>query len=447
MKAVLTVFTLIVFLASQGLAQSDLKERLEKSTDPIELLDIAAQATKKRQRKLAEEAYEKVLKYDPQNPEAHKGLGHVQAENGEWMTKKDYRKWLREMKKAGKDPAEMKKEEGDGKANITPVPDIDIDGAVEKYSKADEKEASEIYDDLGIEISAMSSENFFICAQWEEQQLRENLKFCEGIIASLREQFAVPEKEKLFSGRCRYYIYPDKQNFIDGFPHLQRKLGQAFPGLMNPSTKNLMVATGRFTLAHSRDPKFSSLSGGFIDIPPKGYFAHVVGKTFVEYLGGPLALPDGTLEWLEEGFAIWTSLRFFGDNLLTSITASEYANTGRADKNKDNAYKLLCLEMIRGGSDKPMKTFYQLSHTKLNDLDFRDLARCWSLVHWLTSAHQEKFIAFIRDLRKIEKAESDRDDTEAFRRLMERKVKKVFGWSLEQLDEEWKQWVLANYSV
>jgi hypothetical protein len=93
-----------------------------------------------------------------------------------------------------------------------------------------------------------------------------------------------------------------------------------------------------------------------------------------------------------------------------------------------NEWKQLVKSQVVGMGDKSL---IALSRNGLNELDFRDLAKCWSLMEWLIAKRREKFVALVDKL----KVKTD------FRKAVE----DVFGITAEQLDKEWRDYVRNTY--
>jgi hypothetical protein len=83
---------------------------------------------------------------------------------------------------------------------------------------------------------------------------------------------------------------------------------------------------------------------------------------------------------------------------------------------------------VNGMSDKSL---YKLSRMGLNELDFRDLAKCWSFVEWCVNKRQKEFVKLIGELKKKKE----------FGKAME----KAFGKSWEHVQKEWRDYVRSNY--
>ena len=62
-------------------------------------------------------------------------------------------------------------------------------------------------------------------------------------------------------------------------------------------------------------------------------------------------------------------------------------------------------------------------------LDYEHLMKAWSLLTFLVDEHEEKFVKWVRNMRKMQWEEA---------------LYEAYGWTNEQLDQEWGIWVKAN---
>ena len=90
----------------------------------------------------------------------------------------------------------------------------------------------------------------------------------------------------------------------------------------------------------------------------------------------------------------------------------------------------MCHDIISGATETT-HPFGEIFRKKLNDLDYADLAKSWSLVDFLMTEHRDTFPTYIQKVRGYP------DDEAAFR--------DIFGWSLNDLEGKWKDYVLKNY--
>jgi hypothetical protein len=71
--------------------------------------------------------------------------------------------------------------------------------------------------------------------------------------------------------------------------------------------------------------------------------------------------------------------------------------------------------------------------TNFAELDGAETVKAWSIVDFLLTEHREKFIEFCQDLRGA------KDNGEE-------SLRKVWGWSLEDLDSRWRAFAKTAYA-
>jgi hypothetical protein len=124
-------------------------------------------------------------------------------------------------------------------------------------------------------------------------------------------------------------------------------------------------------------------------------------------------------------------VRFVGANRVYCVSDTRYVGkTGMADKDLDTSYKLVCLEIAQGEEDKA-KDFASLIKTEQNALNYLDLAKSWSFCDWMMRAeNRPKFLAVMAGMRYSS---------------FQTSVKNNLGWSLSDLESEWKKFVIGEY--
>ena len=106
--------------------------------------------------------------------------------------------------------------------------------------------------------------------------------------------------------------------------------------------------------------------------------------------------------------------------------------TGGTKGSKDpKDWPYMMREFVKGGKDPDINGVIKC--TNIAELDGPETIKAWSIVDFLLTEHREKFIEFCADLR----TQTD-TGTESF--------KKVFGWSLEDLDAKWRAYAKSAYA-
>jgi len=124
------------------------------------------------------------------------------------------------------------------------------------------------------------------------------------------------------------------------------------------------------------------------EVDHKSYVLHQLGQVYIQ------CLSNGSDPWLSEGFAIYTAVRWAGNNSTYCNNVSSYSgNVGKAQKGEDTSFGLICKEIAQDKSDTPIDS---LQKKKLNQLDDRDLAKSFSLVKMFIEKEPDRGLSFLR---------------------------------------------------
>jgi hypothetical protein len=80
-----------------------------------------------------------------------------------------------------------------------------------------------------------------------------------------------------------------------------------------------------------------------------------------------------------------------------------------------------------------------LKRTNFGEFDGADAVKSWSMVEFLLAQHREKFIEFLMALKE------SNDGKPAEGLIVESALKKTWGWTINDLDYRWKQYVKVAY--
>jgi hypothetical protein len=445
---------LVALALASGAAAQDTKQQYEKKlaeidqSDVAQLLDLAEWAAQNRLKKSAAELYEKVIKLDAENEEARNALGHKKAD-GRWMNPTEYKAWLKAGGNKKKPATEQPAPEAAPAASssklkaVLKLTPVDMGPLTKGLEKEIGEEGKALGEQLGVDIGVGASTHFALRIQGEQKLADEQLAYCEQIYAALIQTFGLPPEKSLWNGPANVYLFSDEANFLDAFAFIDRKWAKLY-SFEEEEEKKRLRSGGRFVRVHSRNPaKYASLNAGFLDIPWQAFYSNTIGMLVSANFAGPHVVSDRYTNWLDEGLAIWSAMTYHGENLLYRVTNAKYdGKSAIANKNADAAYKLVCKEMATGVLEQ--KPFAQLANTELNDLDYKDLAKCWSVTSFLIELHLDKYVEVQREMRKVHIVDDEKPEL-AVRRHVERVIQKVFGWSLEQFDAEWMKYVKARY--
>lgn len=400
-------------------------------TDPLALIDLAEWCDENRLGRESRKVYREVLKVDTENEIARRELGYVKS-NGEWVTKKELadaeRRREQEERKSKAKEKGGKPRSADGTASgknpLDSVGDVsqevsDFLAPIQANTDADAKIADELFDFFGQKFSVATSEHFSLRAQMPMEEVHRHLALAERLFVTCNKLFDLEPGFRHWQGQYLMFHVKQKGTYNDLIEWLDKHV----------------------TEFDAEQKKFFKDGGGLIDtvpnplgarvegsLPYERGIAHWVGQTYIDWLAFAAAPP-----WLSEGFAAYTAVNEFGANEIYCSTNTKYANNVEmADKNKDSAYKLICLDLVAGALDDP-HVFADMAAKSLNQLDYADLAKGWSLCDFFMREHPADFKKFVQNLR--------RHNGDSLLCL-----KETLGWTAEDLDSNWKEYVNANYS-
>jgi len=399
--------------------------------DALALMDLADWCLENRLSRESRKVYRRVIQVEPENETARRALGFVLVD-GTWITKQELAEAERlrkeEARKAALE-ARKKKSGADRKeGGADPLAEVgDVSGDVAEYLKsietnsdADAQVSRELDDFFGQRFSVATSAHFSLRAQLPPSEVVDHLKLAERLLVTCNKLFGLEPGNCWWQQKGPYLFFHVKQKgtFIDLIDWIDKNISD-----LDPESKKFFKDNSGMISAWPR-PISARLESG----NPLGHsIAHWVGQTWIVWFTGGHAR-----DWLKEGFAEYTSINEFGVNTSYCVSQTKYENEVEiADKDSDGAYQLVCFDIIEGRTDKP-HPFSELIKKDTNSLDFADLAKSWSLVEFLMKEHPAEFKQYAQSLRGY------KDEEEC--------LKKVFGWSGEELDDLWEEYVKNNYS-
>ena len=135
--------------------------------------------------------------------------------------------------------------------------------------------------------------------------------------------------------------------------------------------------------------------------------------------------------WLIEGLGTYQEISALGHCDTYCITEGGYDMQEGETSNKWAGmarWKEVVKMQVTGMSDK---SFHKLARSTLNELDFRDLAKCWSFIEWCVNRHRKEFVKLVSNLKKKQK--------------FEKAMENAFGKAHEHVEKEWRDYVRSTY--
>lgn len=167
------------------------------------------------------------------------------------------------------------------------------------------------------------------------------------------------------------------------------------------------------------------------------YFSAVIDYAMSSYLHGDLVAYHQPVAWLHLQTLLYVCKAVFGHGL---VVLSDATSTQDVNSRVTRGYELLpnwhktMREMAWLGDDPPIKASIG---EPINSMRWRSRLKGWSLFDFLMTEHQGKLSEFFRQCDYQVRDPKDPTGEKTFR--------KVFGWSYEELEERWRQFVLENY--
>lgn len=416
--------------------------------------ELALFAREHKLRKEERELYDEILAIDPQHAGANEAVGNVEYD-GEWMTPAEAEKrkssdheqamrdkglvlhegqWVTPEDKANLEKGLVKH---DGRW-MTPDEVKRAQGFVkvgDRWVKREEVEKERLkglYGGwMGIEVNVVTSPHVAAVGPYTVEELKSLCDAAEETYAQFVKIFGDAGATELVGGaevdsdQTRMVVVYAKraieyQKVVDG-------MQERYPQDMPADRVKLMKRQKGFYVVYPS----VAIVGYQMPNPFEQVRASVVHKTSHALLMRLNYTADFYPWWLIEGLGTYQEIAILGKCDTYCVTAGGYASPEDDAKQKwagANEFKSLVKTQVMGLSDKDL---ILLSKSGLNELDFRDLAKCWSLVEWLTSKHRKEFLDLVDNLKaKMEFADA---------------VERAFGMPPEKLDKEWHDYVRANY--
>jgi len=95
---------------------------------------------------------------------------------------------------------------------------------------------------------------------------------------------------------------------------------------------------------------------------------------------------------------------------------------------------------VRENKDPDMTAI--MKRTNFGEFDGADAVKSWSMVEYLLSQHRDKFVEFLMAIRELTDSKEGKVPEGG---LVEAALKKVWGWTIADLDYRWKQYVKVAY--
>ncbi len=408
-------------------------------------VELALWAKTNKLKRESQELFEYILVLDPDHALSRRELGHVKY-NGDWITKEEHERiqeaeWKAKgyVKKGGRwVPADEVTPEPRGRRGATGSSEAsgaaagaksapDASGLAGRVGPGDDwlvpngeiakAGMAEIEDAIGVTPIAVSTKHFVFISLLPEEQTRELAALAETTIRWVFEFLEDNPDIRPWVGQGRYYLFDQANNYEDFITYVVPK----------------HIEDKRFLLFLQRsqsEGKSMGLSARTEGIPfaadfdqaktPWANLIHAKVSTFcLENYSGRVPA------WLRCGWAAFAEFQFTGASRVRALTNATYG--GRADLADKASDSKFWQELLADAVEHEEDThFLEFKNRKLNQLDYMDLSKSWSLITWMVESRKEAFVNFCRGLRQ-------KNPDDAFRDAL--------GQDYDGVDAAWREWM------
>jgi tetratricopeptide (TPR) repeat protein len=264
---------------------------------------------------------------------------------------------------------------------------------------------------LGLRLKKAESGHFRIETVLTGAELKRYIKECETTYAYFLRDFGRSPTKEVWPGRkARFLVLattPQWHKYVDVFGTSDKEF-----------TKTMKGSTNRPGISGAQYQGAEGSVEGTVDM--------LVHRTAHFLVFHELGLQQC---WIQEGFAYYYTLKVLNSTNTHCVARDPYSNV-RNDKGwgDSNNWKDLIKAAVRDGEDFDLR---QLLGLKITGMKQPQAVKAWSVITWFFDHQKEAFMKWL--------------DLVAGSMNQEKAFKECFGKSLEELDKEWREYVLENY--
>lgn len=259
-----------------------------------------------------------------------------------------------------------------------------------------------------------TSPHFRIITMFEKDEAQSLLELAEEIHQDFTELIEEPEGRRYWNLTGDFFILGNKEQYVQ------------FIDRVMPIYTNSKQALDFFRKGGGANISMAPVSARYRENSPlRNAMSNVAARWLLRnYVGPRRDLPA----FLVEGFAEYVEYKYEKSCRIFFVTPKQYGgDTKAAEKNSDSStWPETIRTSVIEGTHYP---FSKLKHVMTNELDFEHLMKAWSLLTFLVDEHEEKFVQWVKNMRKMHWEEA---------------FYEAYGWTNDQLDKEWGIWVKAN---
>ncbi len=268
---------------------------------------------------------------------------------------------------------------------------------------------------LGVKLTKMESAHFRVETVYGPKAAKNYIKNLETTYAYFLRDVGQPEDRDVFGGRKAFFlVLGSKEQWV------------RYVDLFHGGSK--------------RQKEFTKKLRGSLSSP--GLF----GAQYEGEKGNESTTIDGLVHkaahflvyhywnlrpaWLSEGFAYYYTVKVLNSTRTHCVALGTYEHQGGGMKkwgDSENWKELVKGEVLKN-ADPDLRMFFRVP---ISELQFQASVKAWSLITWLFDKHREKFLKWLEAVGHRGAKQED-----AFR--------EIFGWPLEQVDKEWREYVKVN---
>lgn len=263
----------------------------------------------------------------------------------------------------------------------------------EQALEAARKVKDEIVEKLKIPLATEESPNFILHTDTPSLDRKNTLKAGETAYKRLDAMFQLPKDTKPWKGKYVVLLFKDRQEFADYWYKVKEKRGElagSIPLAFGPGTSGYA--------ANAKPGRASDQTGNFYFFLPALFLS--------KYMEGKKVPP-----WVDMGFR-----RYCG-------------NVMAKDKDGTNRARQEVREALQKGDRRSFQVIRETPNWPPSDGQGREL--CFSLVDYMISLGQKKFVGF------IDRLKADATETQA--------IMDAFGVTTEDFEKGWMAYIRSKY--
>ena len=300
---------------------------------------------------------------------------------------------------------------------------VDGEWITEKQKRArEEAKEGKVVDDvsrfegpLGVKLYKMESAHFRVETVFPIDILKDYVKTLETAYAYFQRDVGVTEGTDMWGTKALFVVLGTTaqwHKWVDLFGG-----GSAADKEFTKKTRGSLAAPNLFAIQYEgEDGTHASTLDGLV---------HKAAHMLAHHYWGI------DQSWLLEGFAYYYTVKVLNSTHTHCVARGTYdnPNSGEKDWGQSENWKELVKKDDVDHADPDVRMFYKQTTA---DLQYQSTVKAWSMISWLFDTHREKFQEW---LEAVGKKGQEQDVA----------MKEILGWTPEELDKEWRDYVIENY--